>query len=170
MVKLVQASPAPQINKSVEHHQSVDAESVYILTQAQSPAAVPFVVRQEQEPPVVNEPVKPEPVIVRVDVQTPESAQGCESFRALVTKYFGAATPVAMEVMKAESGCNTNAVGDQHIPPVSCGLYQIRTLAGRPSCETLQNAEINVAFAHKLYIASGWFPWSVCNTGKVHCH
>jgi len=76
---------------------------------------------------------------------------------------------VARAIMHAESNCNTNAVGDNRviggIYAPSCGLFQVRTLAGRPSCEELKNPETNVAWAYRLYSANGFQPWSVYNNG-----
>lgn len=99
--------------------------------------------------------------------------KGCENYVALVSKYKWNAQ-VAINVMRAESGCNPSAVGDNypigglHAP--SCGMFQIRTLVGRPSCKKLQDPETNVAWAYKLYTASGWQPWTVCKNGLVSCY
>jgi len=76
---------------------------------------------------------------------------------------------VARAIMHAESRCNTNAVGDTWviggIYAPSCGLFQVRTLPDRPSCEELKNPELNVAWAYRLYTARGFQPWSVFNSG-----
>ena len=100
-------------------------------------------------------------------------AVGCENYRQLVSQYEWN-VEVALKVMKAESGCNPGAVGDQYairgVYAPSCGLFQIRTLQGRPSCNQLQNPTTNVEWAIKLYRASGWQPWSVCKNGKVSCY
>ena len=74
-----------------------------------------------------------------------------------------------MQVCRAESQGNTHAVGDGHTPYVSCGVFQVRTLPGRPSCEKLKIPEVNIDFAYKLYKTNGWQPWSVCKNGMVNC-
>lgn len=113
-------------------------------------------------PTVTPEPPKPKPVYPK----------GCENYRNLISQY-NWNIDVALQVMRAESGCNPNAVGDNRviggIYAPSCGLFQIRTLKGRPSCDQLQNPTTNVEWAYKLYQASGWKPWSVCKT-KVKCY
>ena len=77
--------------------------------------------------------------------------------------------------MQAESGCNQNAVGDTS--PIngllahSCGLFQVRTLAGRPSCEQLKDPATNIQWAYKISgNGSNWRPWSVFTNGKYLKH
>lgn len=119
----------------------------------------------------------PEPVVE--PEQTPKAKPavihpiGCENYRQLISQYDWN-VDVALNVMRAESGCNPNAKGDNRviggIYAPSCGLFQIRTLQGRPTCEQLQDPATNLEWAFKLYRSSGWKPWSVCNTGKVSCY
>lgn len=80
-----------------------------------------------------------------------------------------------MAVMEAESTCRSDAVGDTtltyqgsgRIEGMSCGLFQVRVLAGRPSCDALVDPATNVAWAYKVYSASSsWKPWSVWTSGK----
>lgn len=111
-------------------------------------------------------------------VQAPQPvkplATGCEKWRPLVEKY-GWDIRTAMAVMQAESRCDINAVGDTWeiggITAPSCGLFQVRTLKGRPSCEELKDPGTNVEWAYRLYVASKdrgndpWYPWSVYNNG-----
>lgn len=71
----------------------------------------------------------------------------------------------------AESSGNTNAVGDNYViaglHAPSCGLMQIRTLKGRPSCEELKNPELNMEWAWKISNqGTNWNPWSVFTSGK----
>lgn len=71
----------------------------------------------------------------------------------------------------AESGCNSDAVGDNYpingLLAPSCGLYQIRTLQGRPTCEQLHDPAINIEWAYKISNGgSNWNPWSVFTNGK----
>ena len=83
----------------------------------------------------------------------------------LVQKYFPKDQWAnAMKVMQGESGGRADAVGDnypirgQTIPSV--GLFQIRTLPGRPSAEQLKDPEFNVKYAADMYKSQGWRPWS----------
>jgi hypothetical protein len=107
-----------------------------------------------------------------IEVKPTQHPVGCENYTNEIAKY-NWNVQVAVNVMRAESGCNPTAIGDNyainglHAP--SCGLYQIRTLPGRPSCEQLQDPQTNIAWAYKLYTASGWQPWSVCRH-TVSCY
>lgn len=116
----------------------------------------------------------PSPVVEATPIVPTQNypKQGCEAYRAEISRYDWN-VETAIRVMKAESGCNTNAVGDNYpirgeiIP--SIGLFQIRTLRGRPSSEALKDPATNIAWAYKLYQASRWQPWSVCKNGMVSC-
>lgn len=70
-----------------------------------------------------------------------------------------------MYAMSKESGCNPNAVGDNYpiagIHAPSCGLLQIRTLQGRPDCESLKNPETNIEWAYKIWRSQGYRAWTV---------
>jgi hypothetical protein len=100
---------------------------------------------------------------------------GCDRWRALVNQYDWDVN-IAMAVMEAESTCNIGATGDTWeiggLTAPSCGLFQVRTLVGRPTCEELKVPETNVEWAYRIYTASvergnnGWYPWSVYNNGK----
>lgn len=75
-----------------------------------------------------------------------------------------------MAVLQAESHCRTDAVGDTWVIgglyAPSCGLFQVRTLEGRPSCDELKDPATNIAWAWKLYNSPrGWTHWSVYNNG-----
>lgn len=98
------------------------------------------------------------------------SATGCAAVRAEASKYNWNVDTV-VRIAKAESGCNTNAVGDNypigglHAP--SCGVLQIRTLSGRPTCEQLKDLATNIAWAYKISNGGANFtPWSVYTSGK----
>lgn len=75
-----------------------------------------------------------------------------------------------MAIMEAESGCTATAVGDNYaiagLLAPSCGIFQIRTLEGRPSCETLKDPSTNIEWAHKIYTGQGLAAWSVFSSGK----
>lgn len=107
-------------------------------------------------------------VVTPVVVPVQPTLTGCALYESYINKYEWDKS-VARAIMHAESNCNTNAVGDNRviggIYAPSCGLMQIRTLAGRPSCEELKNPETNVAWAYRLYSANGFQPWSVYNNG-----
>lgn len=129
------------------------------------------VVVEPQSEEKAKEKVAPQPKPKPKPVTYPK---GCGHYATLIQKYFGAKAYIAARVAKAESGCNPSAVGDNypirglHAP--SCGLFQIRTLNGRPSCLQLKDPETNVKWAKKLYLASGWQPWSVCRNGMARCY
>lgn len=117
---------------------------------------------------VVN--VEPPQAVV---IPQPESwPKGCEHYVAEVQKYAWNVS-VAVNVMRAESGCNPTAIGDNYpingLHAASCGLYQVRTLTGRPDCETLKNPATNIQWAWRVYQSQGWSAWSVCRT-KVSCY
>ena len=126
-------------------------------TQANEDAAQPQAPAVEETPPV------PSPIV---------HPTGCDNYVAEIAKYAWNQT-VAINVMSAESGCNPYAVGDNYpingLHAASCGLFQIRTLSGRPDCESLKDPATNVAWAYKVYLSQGWGAWSVCRT-KVSCY
>ena len=71
----------------------------------------------------------------------------------------------------AESKGKAHAVGDDypinglHAP--SCGLWQIRTLQGRPSCEELKNPQTNLEWAWKISKqGTDWTPWTMYTNGE----
>ena len=150
--KHTQANP---VNKQEVHKVEVPI--------AETPVAQASVTPQIAQP--VEEPiaVQPEPVSYPI---------GCEQYVAEVSKY-NWNVGVMVNIMKAESGCSTYAVGDNyqinglHAP--SCGLLQIRSLAGRPSCEELKNPITNISWAWRIYQSQGYPAWSVCRT-KVSCY
>lgn len=99
---------------------------------------------------------------------------GCEPiFRLIEQKNWN--VQIAKAIMQAESGCNTNAVGDTHpingLLAYSCGVYQIRTLKGRPSCEQLKDPATNIEWAYKISNGgSNWRAWSVYTNGRYLKH
>lgn len=112
---------------------------------------------------------KPQPLEV---VQAPVNPVGCANYQHIINKY-NWNKKVLAAICHAESGGNPNAVGDTRviggIYAPSCGLFQIRTLAGRPSCEQLKDPETNIAWAYRIYLGQGHSAWSVCKT-KVSCY
>lgn len=92
----------------------------------------------------------------------------------LIKEVFGDKAEIAIAIAKAESGLNPEAVGDLHITfekdgklmGMSCGLFQVRILEGRPDCETLKNPKENVEYAKRIYEARGDFTaWSAYTNG-----
>lgn len=109
-----------------------------------------------------------------INLEDEDVIHDCENYKWIFEKYNWNIETV-ISVCEAESNGKKDAVGDGHNPPVSCGLLQIRTLEGRPSCEKLKDPEINIAYAYQLYedslakTGNGWLPWSVCKNGTVNC-
>ena len=103
-----------------------------------------------------------------------ESQATPSSPEQLIKEVFGDKADIAIAIAKAESGLNPEAVGDLHITfekdgklmGMSCGLFQVRILEGRPDCETLKDPKENVKFAKALYDKAGWEPWSAYTSGK----
>lgn len=97
---------------------------------------------------------------------------GCENYRELVSQYDWNVS-VMLQIMKAESSCNPSSVGDNYpirgLLAPSCGLFQIRTLSSRPSCEALKDPATNIAWAYRIYQGQGYPAWTVCRT-KVACY
>lgn len=133
----------------------------------------PETVTVRYQPQLIQEMPEPETVKAEVvtEISTPKQnipKKGCEAYRDEVAKYDWNVN-LMLAIAKAESGCNTNAVGDNypirglHAP--SCGLFQIRTLASRPSCAALQDPAVNVSWAYKIYQGQGLKAWTVYTKG-----
>lgn len=124
---------------------------------------------EEPKTPVVEE----AQAVVTPPTQDIPKQTGCEAYRSEIAKYDWNVN-IAMAIMQAESGCRTIAKGDDrviggiHAP--SCGLFQVRTLPGRPTCEQLKDPATNIAWAYKLYSGRSWRPWSVWNNGQYLKH
>lgn len=88
----------------------------------------------------------------------------CESYRHLVAQYDWNVDTM-MRAMRLESSCNPNAVGDTRviggIYAPSCGLLQVRTLPGRPSCDQLKNPAFNIQTAYNIWKGQGYRAWTV---------
>jgi len=96
--------------------------------------------------------------------QASPASSGCESYRNLIAQYDWNVETM-MRAMRLESGCNPNAVGDQYVIggvyAPSCGLLQVRTLPGRPSCDQLKDPAFNIATAYNIWKGQGYRAWSV---------
>lgn len=101
-----------------------------------------------------------------------ERLGGCEQYRALISRYDWDVR-LMMAIMEGEStthgakkvSCDKDAVGDNFVIAgvlaPSCGLFQVRTLSGRPPCEALKDPETNVAAAYRIYKSQGLNAWTV---------
>ena len=138
----------------------------------------PAVVEEAVIPAPTVEPVSqpeaerpPEPIVETV-AATVILPIGCGNYTHMIAQYDWNVN-VATAICQAESSGNPIAIGDNypinglHAP--SCGLFQVRTLASRPSCSELQDPSTNIAWAYKVYKGQGWYAWSVCKT-KVSCY
>lgn len=89
---------------------------------------------------------------------------GCETYRHMVAQYDWNVDTM-MYAMQKESGCNPNAVGDNYVIAgvyaPSCGLLQVRTLQGRPDCESLKDPATNIATAYEIWKSQGYRAWTV---------
>jgi len=153
--QLTQASPANLNNStdSANKAQIVQAKANEQPTDLQEPS------------PQLSNTVEPE--------TQPVIKTGCEQYRTLINQYFGDKTEVFLQIANKESGCNPSAVGDDFVingvHAVSCGLFQVRTLSSRPTCEELKDPATNIAWAKRIYLGQGFKAWSVCKV-KVNCY
>lgn len=111
-----------------------------------------------------------------------------QEIKNLVCRYFGKDCQIASAVFIPESGLSCSAVGDNHLVCTdelmgdgrtlkehciadgveygrSYGVAQIRYLPGRPTPEALLNCETNIKYAHGMWKAQSWYPWSAFTNG-----
>lgn len=152
-----EAKRAPVQENINNSRQAVNHKEQTVQAKANESTVKP-VVQPRQEP----SPQPPQPVT---------HPTGCENYQQLVSRYNWNVN-VMLQIMRAESGCNPYAVGDtwaiNGLYAPSCGLFQVRTLQGRPSCEALKDPATNIEWAYKIYLGQGYGAWSVCRT-KVSC-
>lgn len=130
----------------------------------------------QSEVPTPTQETLPEPTQAEEATSTPVVSEpqpiGCEQYRSLLNQYDWNVNTI-LAIMKAESSCNTYAVGDNYpingIYAPSCGLLQIRTLSSRPTCDQLKDPATNIAWGYKIYTSQGYGAWSVCKY-KVACY
>ena len=84
-------------------------------------------------------------------------------------------TRVAFGVCMGESGGNSQAIGDNYpingLLAPSCGLMQIRTLSGRPTCEELLDPKTNMDWAYRISNNGASFtPWTAYTSGSYLKH
>lgn len=122
---------------------------------------------------VVEKPVDPPKESQPTSTLTTPKNKGCEEYRSEISKYDWDVN-LMMAIMKAESGCRTNAVGDDYpirgVHAVSCGLFQVRSIGTRPSCSALKDPATNIAWAYRIYQGQGLKAWSVYTNGKYKTH
>ncbi|MBQ3318597.1 hypothetical protein IJG76_01090 [Candidatus Saccharibacteria bacterium] len=96
----------------------------------------------------------------------------CTAIEAEIKKYDWD-TETATAVMKAESSCKSDNVGDTDLIyeingkkyGYSVGAFQIRILEGRELCDSF-DIEMNVRCAYEIYSRSGWTAWSMYSNGR----
>lgn len=165
---LAQPHQAPNLNNTEVKRQPVVSKQTKVAKVEPQKAVEPKPQAEVQQE---------RPVEVATQTQAVQHPVGCENYRSLVSQYFEK-VDVALQVMRAESGCNPNAIGDGHLTYIqdgttygmSCGMFQVRYLPGRPSCNEMQDPSQNIAYAAKLFASGGWRHWSVCSNGKVNCY
>jgi len=153
---------------------AIGFSSLAIPTEAEQPPIVseittqPITQKDENKMEPIKEVLKetipePAPVIVpqQIAPKQPTVAGTCDI----------AYNNIMRAICLAESSGNPNAVGDNYVIAglyaPSCGLWQIRTLKGRPTCEELKNPQTNLDWAWKISNqGTNWNPWTVYTNGK----
>ena len=111
----------------------------------------------------LNSKAKPNATKVATATKTPTKTAviypvECEKYRSEVAKYNWNVN-IVLAIMKAESGCNPNAVG----PTNDHGLMQLH---GIP----IYDPADNIAYAYnEKYMKGGFSHWTVCTKGLVSC-
>jgi len=86
----------------------------------------------------------------------------CSEYYDLVSQYDWDVN-IALAIMKAESGCNPDAVGYNTNGTSDHGLFQLNSAYWNTS----HDPATNIKEAYRVYSRSGgWTPWSVYNSGK----
>jgi len=98
----------------------------------------------------------------KVDLIKTKVPANCNDFRSEVEKYDWD-SEIALQIMKLESSCNTEAVNktDNHKVCVgSYGLMQIGCIH-TDNVELLKEGNYNIKIAYEVYKKQGWEAWSV---------
>lgn len=165
---------APEdINKQPDVHkpaETVMAHQVQLVQEIEKPDS------QKQE---AEQPVKAEPKVESQSTPTQELPKqtGCEAVREEVNKYGDWNHDIMVAISKSESGCRSNARGDNHLTftrngrtyGYSLGLFQVRILPGRERCDTY-DVQVNVRCAHDIFQGQGYNAWSVFKNGAYKKH
>lgn len=132
----------------IQNKNSIKRTDTQVLRLIEVASAAP--VTQETKKPesqkIEQQPVQ-EPVVEPVKEEVPASvpvvtySTNCESYRPLIQKYFGDATPAAMITMIHESSCNPYAVSATN----DFGLFQLNG-------QQIYEPEQNIAIAYQKFI------------------
>lgn len=86
-------------------------------------------------------------------------AQGCDAYKQILAKY-NWNVDVMTAVMRAESGCNPNAINTANYDGVAdYGLMQLHG-------QEIYDPATNISHAYHLWTVQGYKAWSVFNNGK----
>jgi len=98
-----------------------------------------------------------------------------KSVEDLIIETFGDKWRIAYAVARAESGLRPHAIGDYtldfkgkdgNVYGASYGVFQIRSLPGRPMVKDLLDAKFNIEYAYKMSKGGTvWTAWSAYNNG-----
>lgn len=132
---------------------------------------------QEMELPQLPKQEAVQVVSQSTPTQSIPKVEGCEAVRAEVQKYGDWNHSIMVAISKAESGCRSNARGDNHLTftkngrtyGYSLGLFQVRILPGRERCDTY-DVQANVRCAHDIFQGQGYNAWSVFKNGAYKRH
>ena len=91
-----------------------------------------------------------------------------------IKSVFGADSEKALKIARCESQLNHLAVGDHKIAYVkdgkeygkSYGVFQIRSLPGRPEPTELFDRDFNIEYAYQVYQRQGWDAWMWCSNNS----
>jgi hypothetical protein len=106
---------------------------------------------------------QPKPVVQTPAVETPPPVN---SGNCALAYNYDWPKQTAYAVCMAESSGDPSMIGDVDTEYYSCGLMQIRTLPGRPTCGQLQDGVFNMQYAYNMWRSQGFSPWSAYNNGK----
>lgn len=160
-------------NKQPDVHKPTETVMAHQVQLAQE-IDEPQVFKQEETVKPVEKPAEPPKTESQpTSTLTTPKNKGCGEYRSEISKYDWDVN-LMMAIMKAESGCRTNAVGDDYpirgVHAVSCGLFQVRSIGTRPSCSALKDPATNIAWAYRIYQGQGLTAWSVYSNGKYKIH
>lgn len=117
--------------------------------------------------PTARKVVQPQPVTEAVVIPQPV-AQGCNAYITLIDQYHWD-TRIAAAVMRAESGCNPNAIGYNTNGTADRGLFQVNSIHADMvdgDLGSLYSPATNVATAYRIYSGGGWERWTTYTSGK----
>ena len=161
---------SPDFNKQPDVHKPTETVMAHQVQLAQEIEDTDLSKKATEQ--VVEKPAPPKESQTTPTQDTPKQT-GCEEYRSEISKYDWDVN-LMMAIMKAESGCRTNAVGDDYpiggVHAVSCGLFQVRSIGTRPSCSALKDPATNIAWAYRIYQGQGLKAWSVYSNGKYKAH